>query len=99
MACFTETGINAFPLADDIMEPYRPYVDEIVYGAAEEGLLNLDKEVKVRLLRLLVTDVKIGQMTRPLSIALTTTSASLLRYYKGEIKKCHYQFLHDFRSP
>lgn len=84
---FHRNRYNAFPLADDVMEPYRPYVDEIVYGAAEEGLLNLDKEVKVRLLRLLVTDVKIGQMTRPLSIALTTTSASLLRYYKGEIKK------------
>jgi CRISPR-associated protein Cas1 len=87
LGLFHRNRYNAFPLADDIMEPYRPYVDEIVFGAAEEGLLQLDKQVKVRLLKLLVSDVKIGNVTRPLSIALTTTSASLLKYYKGETKK------------
>jgi CRISPR-associated protein Cas1 len=87
LGLFHRNRYNAFPLADDIMEPYRPYVDEIVFSCAEEGLLNIDKEVKVRLLNLLVADVKIGEVTRPLSIALTTTTASLLKYYKGETKK------------
>lgn len=87
LGLFHRNRYNAFPLADDIMEPYRPYVDEIAYEAAEEGLLELDKDVKVRLLNLLVTDVKIGKVTRPLTIALTTTSASLLKYYKGETRK------------
>lgn len=87
LSLFHRNRYNAFPLADDVMEPYRPYVDEIAFNAAEEGLLDLDKDVKVRMLNLLVTDVKIGQVRRPLSIALTTTSASLLKYYKGETKK------------
>lgn len=87
LGLFHRNRYNAFPLADDIMEPYRPYVDEIAFEAAEEGVLELDKDVKVRLLNLLVTDVKIGKITRPLAIALTTTSASLLKYYKGETKK------------
>lgn len=87
LGLFHRNRYNAFPLADDLMEPYRPYVDEIAFGAAGEGVLELDKEVKVRLLKLLVTDVKIGEMTRPLSLALSTTSASLLKYYKGETKK------------
>lgn len=87
LGLFHRNRYNAFPLADDVMEPYRPYVDEIAFGATEEGMLELDKETKVRLLNLLVTDVRIGKMTRPLSLALTTTSASLLKYYKGETKK------------
>lgn len=87
LGLFHRNRYNAFPLADDIMEPYRPYVDEIAFGATEEGMLELDKETKVRLLNLLVTDVRIGKMTRPLSLALTTTSASFLKYYKGETKK------------
>lgn len=87
LGLFHRNRYNAFPLADDVMEPFRPYVDEIAFGATEEGMLELDKETKVRLLNLLVTDVRIGKMTRPLSLALTTTSASLLKYYKGETKK------------
>ncbi len=87
LGLFHRNRYNAFPLADDVMEPYRPYVDEMAFGATEEGMLELDKETKVRLLNLLVTDVRIGKMTRPLSLALTTTSASLLKYYKGETKK------------
>jgi CRISPR-associated protein Cas1 len=87
LGIFHRNRYNAFPLADDIMEPYRPYVDEIVFNAAEEGLLELDKETKARLMNLLFTDVKIGKVTRPLTNALTITSASLLKYYKGEIKK------------
>ena len=87
LGIFHRNRYNAFPLADDIMEPYRPYVDEIVFNAAEEGILELDKNTKAKLLNLLFTDVKIGKVTRPLTNALTITSASLLKYYKGETKK------------
>lgn len=84
---FHRNRYNAFPLADDIMEPYRVYVDEIVYrlyidGAADE----LNSETKKELMRVLFADVKIGKITRPLEIALSMTSASLLRVYKGEDK-------------
>ena len=34
------------PLADDVMEPFRPFVDEIVYGVASNGETELTTEVK-----------------------------------------------------
>ena len=68
------------------MEPYRPYVDKVAFDAAEEGLLDLNKDVKTRMLKVLTADVGIGKVTRPLSIALTITS-SLVKFYKGETKK------------
>src|SRR3712207_1429609 len=78
---------NPFPLADDLMEPFRPYVDEIVYYMAEEGITDLSKEAKSRILRLLFVDVDIGAVTRPLEIALTIMTASLVKYNEGELKK------------
>ena len=87
LGIFHKNRYNAFPLADDVMEPYRPYVDEIVWKLCEQGAVELTKEVKVELLRLLTTDVSIGKVTRPLQVALTFTTASLVKYYTGEIKK------------
>ena len=82
---FHRSRYNAFPLADDVMEPYRPFVDEIVYSlysGTEESIL--DKQTKAKLLRVLFVDVKIGKMTRPLEVALSTTTASLVKMFKGE---------------
>lgn len=87
LGIFHKSRYNAFPLADDVMEPYRPYVDEIVYNLYDQGAVELTKEVKAELLRLLTTDVNMGKVTRPLQIALTFTTASLVKYYAGEIKK------------
>lgn len=79
---------NAFPLADDMMEPYRPFVDEIVYHLYYDGAVSeLDNLVKNKLLRVLFSDVKMGKVTRPLENALSLTTASLLRMYKGETDK------------
>ena len=87
LGLFHRNKYNAFPLADDVMEPYRPYVDKVAFDAAEEGLLDLNKDVKTRMLKVLTADVGIGKVTRTLSIALTITSASLVKFYKGETKK------------
>ena len=87
LGLFHRNRYNAFPLADDVMEPYRPYVDKVAFDAAEERLLDLNKDVKTRMLKVLTADVEIGKVTRPLSIALTITSASLVKFYKGETKK------------
>ena len=38
-------------------------------------------------MRVLNSDVNIGKVKRPLQIALTITTASLVKYYSGEIKK------------
>lgn len=85
---FHRNRYNAFPLADDVMEPYRPFVDEIVYYLYhEEGITELDNQSKSKLLRLLFSDVKMGKVTRPLENALSLTTASLLKYYKGEMDK------------
>lgn len=85
---FHRNRYNAFPLADDVMEPYRPFVDEIVYrlymDAAMEELTNY---VKSELLKVLFADVRMGKMNRPLEVALSMTTASLLKVYKGEETK------------
>ena len=85
---FHRNRYNAFPLADDVMEPYRPFVDEIVYHLYYDGAVSeLDNQSKGKLLRVLFSDVKIGKVTRPLENALSITTASLLKMYKGESDK------------
>ena len=85
---FHRNRYNAFPLADDVMEPYRPFVDEIVYHLYYDGAVSeLDNQSKGKLLRVLFSDVKMGTVTRPLENALSLTTASLLRMFKGEADK------------
>lgn len=85
---FHRNRYNAFPLADDVMEPYRPFVDEIVYHLYYDGAVSeLDNQSKGKLLRVLFSDVKMGKVTRPLENALSLTTASLLRVYKGDADK------------
>lgn len=84
---------NAYCLADDIMEPYRPYVDEIVYKIIKDfGINNIDlnKEIKSRLLSIPTTEVIIGGKRSPLMIAASQTTASLYRCFSGEIRKISY---------
>lgn len=85
---FHRNRYNAFPLADDVMEPYRPFVDEIVYHLYYDGAVSeLDNQSKGKLLRVLFSDVKMGKVTRPLENALSLTTASLLKMFKGETDK------------
>lgn len=82
---------NAFALADDIMEPYRPFVDEAVFG--ERNFFNTDnlqREHKAKLLQMLTMDVKINGECRPLSNALSYTTASLARCFMKEAKAIMY---------
>lgn len=83
---------NAFCLADDIMEPYRPWVDEIVIELEKKwpGQMMLEKEQKAELLQLMSADVKIGESRRPLMVALSQTTASLARCFTGETRKITY---------
>lgn len=87
---FHRNRYNSFPLADDIMEPYRPYVDEIIFNLYANGEHELTKEVKAEIVRLLFTDTHFGKITRPLEVALTSTSASLVKCFNGTIKKIVY---------
>ena len=90
---FHRNRYNAFPLADDIMEPYRPYVDEIVYHMYTNGIDKLDKDAKSQLLNLLFTDTVFNKVTRPLEVGLSTTTASLAKCYLGTVKKISYPLL------
>lgn len=83
---------NAFCLADDIMEPYRPFVDSLVYELwyTLHEINELTTEIKMKLVGVLTADVKIGGQIRPLMVALSNTTASLSRCYTGETKKIVY---------
>lgn len=90
---FHRNRYNAFPLADDLMEPYRPYVDELVYNLHTEGKSQLTKEVKGELLRILFADTRFDKVLRPLDVGLTFTSASLAKCFAGTQKKLLYPLL------
>lgn len=83
---FHKNRYNPMPLADDIMEPYRPFVDEIVFGLYENGETELTCEAKSYLIGCLNCDTLFDTDRKPLQLGLTMTSASLGRYYKGEAK-------------
>lgn len=86
LGLFHHNRSNAFPLADDMMEPYRPFVDEIVYHLCEEGKLELNKETKVELLGALTCDTFFPKVTRPLQVGLSISMASLAKCYAGKQK-------------
>lgn len=90
---FHRNRYNAFPLADDVMEPYRPYVDELVYGLYAAGKSQLTQEVKGELLRILFADTRFDQLLRPLEVGLTFTTASLASCFAGERKKIRFPLL------
>ncbi len=77
---------NAFPLADDIMEPFRPFVDEIVYDLFRQNQSELTKENKGKLIASLYCDTYYEKVTRPLSVGLSITMASLAKCYINEHK-------------
>lgn len=83
---------NAYCLADDIMEPYRPYVDELVLSIVKSGqdYEELTKDLKAQLLSIPTIDVQISGKRSPLMIAASTTTASLAKCFGGEIRKIVY---------
>ncbi len=83
---------NAYCLADDIMEPYRPYVDKLICEIINElGTgLDLTKEIKSKLLIIPTLDVTINEKRSPLMIAVSQTTASLYQCFSGELRKIAY---------
>lgn len=86
---------NAFCLADDLMEPYRPYVDHVVYTLSTDDADSdtLTREQKTALLEVLQEDVMLSRIKRPLLVALSCTTASLVKCLAGEAKKMNYPVL------
>lgn len=83
---------NAYCLADDIMEPYRPYVDKLVMELFDQNqdCEELNKKLKSQLLQIPVIDVVINSQRSPLMVAVSTTTASLYKCYSGEARKIIY---------
>ena len=83
---------NAYCLADDIMEPYRPYVDELVFGIVRSGMRyeELTKELKIQLLGIPTLEVRIDGKRSPLMVAVSQTTASLYKCFSGEVRRIAY---------
>ncbi len=83
---------NAYCLADDIMEPYRPFVDKLVIEIMQSSsdITEITKEHKSQLLNIPVLDVIINNKRSPLMIAVQQTTASLAQCFMGDIRKIKY---------
>jgi CRISPR-associated protein Cas1 len=83
---------NAYCLADDIMEPYRPFVDLTVVDMVDSGMdmQELNTELKTKLLSIPIADTFINNSRSPLANAATQTTTSLSKCYEGTIRKIAY---------
>ena len=83
---------NAYCLDDDVMEPYRPYVDRLVCGMIKQGVdyTELTKELKAQLLTIPVLETHIAGKRSPLMVAVGQTTASLYKCFSGELRKISY---------
>ncbi len=85
---------NSFCLADDIMEPFRPFADEVVLNWILSNEYNtITKEFKIQVLNLLTRDTFFTKTKRPMMIGLTFTTASLAKCYQGKQKTINYPTL------
>lgn len=90
LGIFHHNRYNNYCLADDMMEPYRPYVDLLVARMVDntvESIDILDTETKKNLLSIPVINVSINKKTRPLMVAASETSASLAKCFSGLQKR------------
>lgn len=92
LGIFHRNKYNAYCLADDIMEPYRPYVDLIVCHIMETGdsLEELTIDIKKQLLNIASMDVFIDGKNSPLMVAMSRTTHSLHHCFEGTSRKILY---------
>ena len=92
LGIFHRNQYNAYCLADDMMEPYRPYVDQLVVQIVqgEEPYEELTTGLKKKLLNLPAMDVLMQDETSPLMVAVQRTTASLAKCFLGETRKVIY---------
>ena len=92
---FHRNKYNAFCLADDIMEPYRVFVDILVNDIVQSGnpYEELTTLLKTSLLQLPVMDVVIDGNKSPLMVAMSRTTNSLYECFSGSNRKILYPVL------
>jgi len=83
---------NAYCLADDVMEPYRPYVDQVVCNIVESGLdyNELTTDIKKELIGIASTDVMLDGESSPMFVGMQRTTASLAHCFDGTSRKICY---------
>lgn len=83
---------NAYCLADDLMEPYRPYVDKVVCDMlkTQELYEDIPQEIKFILLQIPALDVIMDGEKSPLMVATQRTAVSLVKCFNGEQRKIIY---------
>ena len=79
-----ENSTNPFPLADDVMEPYRPLVDYYVKKILEEDITELNATAKQMISAFLWTDLNLGGETTPLYVAIERLAFSLVNSFKSK---------------
>jgi len=77
---------NAFGLADDLMEPFRPVADLLVHDLVQEGAEGVNKDTKAELARVMVTDMSTAEGVSPVGVCLQRLAVSLARCYAGEAR-------------
>lgn len=89
---FHHNKYNAYCLADDIMEPYRPFVDDLVYEIVETGcaISELNIRLKEQLLHVPKLTVTIDGKQSPLMNAMSRTTNSLYECFAGSSRKLLY---------
>jgi CRISPR-associated protein Cas1 len=92
LGIFHKNKYNAFGLADDIMEPYRPFVDALVLELVDSGedFHEMKKEFKIHLMSIMRVDVTIDSQKSPLMVAMSRTTSSLFDCYAGRTRKILY---------
>lgn len=92
LGIFHKNKYNAFCLADDIMEPYRPFVDAIVCRIVEKDsqVTELTLDVKKQLLSIAGIDVMMDGKKSPLMVAMSRTTNSLYQCFEGNTRKLLY---------
>ncbi|MBX7046532.1 MAG: type II CRISPR-associated endonuclease Cas1 [Ignavibacteria bacterium] len=89
LGIFHKNKYNAYCLADDIMEPYRPYIDNIVLQVIKEKLdySFLTPELKKRFFNIPIIEILINKKRSPLIVGLQKTTNSLAQCFQGKGRK------------
>jgi CRISPR-associated protein Cas1 len=91
---FHTNQYNALCLADDLMEPFRPWVDYVVYQmASTNSEVTINQQSKQTLLGLMSEAVLYKKKTMPFMVALNYLMADLKRCYSDGIKTLPYPLL------
>ena len=92
LGIFHRNKYNPYCLADDIMEPFRPFVDLLVVDMVGDysDIEDITPEMKQRLLTIPALEVVIDDRKSPLMVAAQRTTASLMKCFEGDLRKILY---------